>query len=219
MLSAPRRLDITDSMVTYFTFQQEVLQSVVVKAELGVYIKRPTTYSTRKTLVLIERLHRRGTENVSRKRIRLDADHTGRWYTFDLTKVVMKWIKNPQKNLGVRIVATDDDGRGIAIVTPENEEEEAYVSTFQWLSDTLVDPVLQTISRAKAFCKSINKYVVCNALPCFVCYSALFPSNPLLTAFQINFFAAASVYFTYNVYIFLPSICVIFANMADMNDA
>ncbi len=55
-------------------------------------------------------------------------ENTGDWLTeIDVTKQVREWIEQPEINLGLKVEVTDYHGNRLAIIAPENDEEEAHV--------------------------------------------------------------------------------------------
>lgn len=117
--------------MTYFSFQPEVEQSIIWKAHLGVYIKRLDSPSDRLTYILVNKVRRNKRPiRVAKKKIILNNNESncGTWHEFDIRKVVTKWIKQPHTNLGLQIMAMDNHGNPLAIINPDTEEEEAYVS-------------------------------------------------------------------------------------------
>jgi hypothetical protein len=116
--------------VCFFEFQSDVDASDIVSAKLGVFVRRVATSTNTITMFLIYKVkpRRRGNILIKRKRITLNAGDTNKWYRFDVDAVVKSWVRNPHSNYGLQIMIFDDYGHSLAIVNPENKEEELYVS-------------------------------------------------------------------------------------------
>jgi len=65
---------------------------------------------------------------VHRRRIYLDDRDTGRWHHFSFLAQVRRWVANPQSNQGLFVQATDSRGEPLAVIQPNSNDEEPYVS-------------------------------------------------------------------------------------------
>ena len=59
------------------------------------------------------------------------ATGTGKWYHFDVTRLVQNRIKNRRRNLALKVECTDFQGNPLAIIVPHNEQEELYVRNYR----------------------------------------------------------------------------------------
>jgi len=65
---------------------------------------------------------------VHRRRIYLDDRDTGRWHHFRFLGLVRRWIANPHSNQGLFVQATDSRGEPLAVIQPNSDAEQPYVS-------------------------------------------------------------------------------------------
>ena len=65
---------------------------------------------------------------VHRRRIYLDDRDTGQWHHFSFLAQVRRWIANPHSNQGLFVQATDSRGEPLAVIQPNNADEQPYVS-------------------------------------------------------------------------------------------
>ena len=108
----------------------------IVSATFGVYIRRATraAHAHMATWVLVYAL-RAVTPGqppdrrlVHRRRIYLDDRNTGRWHHFSFLAQVRRWIANPHTNHGLFVQATDSRGEPLAVIQPNSDDEQPYVS-------------------------------------------------------------------------------------------
>lgn len=111
----------------------------VISANMGIYLKlRNTTSHTPQstapvTWLLIYRIFRgpdgRFQTALQRKRkIFLTPQDTGKWQYFDVRTIVEHWIRNPEQNYGVQIIASDFRGEPLATLPTANQTEDVLVS-------------------------------------------------------------------------------------------
>ena len=122
-----------------FNFSSGILDSSVTRADFYVYIRHFRPVVEESSLMLIFQLL--PPKRDKRSKMRVDqaprliekqkfslGTGTGQWYHFDITRLVHKWIKRPDKNLGLKVECDDDSqGNPLAIIAPRNEQEELYV--------------------------------------------------------------------------------------------
>ena len=135
-ISAPEdkvNVNYRSDNVIYFDLNSETLTSSVVKATLGLYVRRPTDVPARLvTPMTIDKVLSRTEKNACRfkyKKINLNRmkGTTDKWYTFDVTRMVQNWIANSSTNFGLHIQSDPVDGRSLVITHP-GDDESAYVS-------------------------------------------------------------------------------------------
>ena len=136
LFSAPARLGINESDVLYFTFTQKVMGSRIHRAMFYVYIKKPRNLHKSYIRIRVFQVHlpkqpgQAHTETqVGREKINIRAG--SRWCSFDLKTVVEDWImsRNPEDNFGLlKVVAEDHRGRSLAILHPQEEVDQPFVS-------------------------------------------------------------------------------------------
>ncbi len=117
---------------------RDMSEATVTDAKLYVYLKDsprlPKKRIRRKFMFFVwERLPPKPDTNgpsqrlLERRTLEL-LENTGDWFeAIDVTKEVQKWIAEPEKNLGITVESTDYFGNRLAIIAPENDEEEAHV--------------------------------------------------------------------------------------------
>ena len=136
-ISAPANMSINDTQACFFKFSNDILgsRSQVQNATFGVYIKAPSVPGVMYTYILVYVLgppshhHNHLRQHlIHQKKINLNQEQTMKYYKFDLTRQVNNWIKWPDSNWGIKVMASDSQGTPLAIVSPQNPEEEAYVS-------------------------------------------------------------------------------------------
>ena len=122
-----------------FRFQTDIANDDIVSATFGIYIRPARTQQgagrpRMATWVLVYALWAgapgRPPERrlVHRRRIYLDQRDTGRWHHFSFLALVRRWIANPHSNRGLFVQATDGRGEPLAVIQPNNDEEQPYVS-------------------------------------------------------------------------------------------
>jgi len=118
-------------------FQSDIVHDDIVSATFGVYIRRATHTAQRPrmaTWVLVYALRAVVPSGpperrlVHRRRIYLDDRDTGRWHHFIFLAQVRRWIVNPQSNQGLFVQATDSRGEPLAVIQPNSDQEQPYVS-------------------------------------------------------------------------------------------
>ena len=118
-------------------FQSDIVHDDIVSATFGVYIRRATHTAQRPrmaTWVLVYALRAVVSSGpperrlVHRRRIYLDDRDTGRWHHFIFLAQVRRWIVNPQSNQGLFVQATDSRGEPLAVIQPNSDQEQPYVS-------------------------------------------------------------------------------------------
>ena len=127
-----------------FDFSFE-FDSTVTKAEFYVYV-RPIAQprlSRQMTMLLVHHLlppktNRRNNNNKVNRKTRLIqkqrlnlATGTGKWYHFDITRLVQNRIRNRRRNLALKVECTDFQGNPLAIIVPHDEQEELYVRNYK----------------------------------------------------------------------------------------
>ena len=128
-----------------FDFSFDVLDSTVTRAEFFVYV-RPIAQpplNGQTTMILVHLLppktNRRNNNNnkVNRKQRLIQkqklplATGTGKWYHFDITRLVQNRIRNRRRNLALKVECNDFQGNPLAIIVPHNEQEELYVRNYR----------------------------------------------------------------------------------------
>jgi len=120
-----------------FRFQSDMVPNDIVSATFGIYIRRAAhaAQSPRMaTWVLVYALWAVAPGQpperhlVHRRRIYLDDRDTGRWHHFSFLAQVRRWVADPRSNQGLFVQATDSRGEPLAVIQPNNNEEQPYVS-------------------------------------------------------------------------------------------
>ena len=129
-----------------FDFSFDVLDSTVTRAEFYVYVRPiaqpPVNKQTTMLLVyqlLPPKTNKRNNNNnrvtrnprlIQKQRLPL-ATGTGKWYHFDITRLVQNRIRNRRRNLALKVECNDFQGNPLAIIVPYNEQEELYVRKYK----------------------------------------------------------------------------------------
>ena len=117
-----------------FDFSFDVLDSTVTRAEFYVYIRPiaqpPVNKQT--TMLLVSQLlppktNKRNNNNnnrvarkpriIQKQRLNL-ATGTGKWYHFDITRLVQNRIRNRRRNLTLKVECNDFQGNPLSIIVP-----------------------------------------------------------------------------------------------------
>ena len=131
MLAAPPELNVTAPNAIYFDMTDG---GDIKQAKLGLFIRRVETTQNKETLILLYTL---GIDKTTNRLDRVHYDHiplvlnstnTGRWYEFDVTGPVKSWIRDPNSNYGMAVVANDMNGHPLVVTTPSNSGERENVS-------------------------------------------------------------------------------------------
>jgi len=117
-------LMLNSSNSFYFNFKPEVARSRIIRARLYIYaLPSPTNRShAHLTLSVVQPSRRPGSPAGyvnfrDPRRVRLN-NRKGKWFSWDVTSLVERWIKRPDENVGLRIVIVDNDGNHVAVVHP-----------------------------------------------------------------------------------------------------
>lgn len=66
-------------------------------------------------------------QHILKSPVRYKKTTSSGWFELKMAHIVHHWAKQPDQNRGVVIQAFDSEGRNV-VVTPENTDEEQYVS-------------------------------------------------------------------------------------------
>jgi len=132
---ANRLLDSTQqNYICYFSFPMSEIHQVsqIVRVTFGIYV-RPVVYNPASspphpTWLLVYMLRSTGERRLLKKRLlTLSGRETGRWYYFHIQpNDIAHWINEPSSNYGLQVQSSNGRGEPLAIVTPQNDNEEPF---------------------------------------------------------------------------------------------
>lgn len=121
-----------------FTFSSELTADQVISAQLGLYIRERNEERRRgdggpATWILIYRVGRpqRATSTTDKvlyrkRKIFLNSVDTGRWYYFDVKTLLDFWIRQPESNFGIQVIASDSTGQPLAVLPTTNDNDDVF---------------------------------------------------------------------------------------------
>ena len=119
--------------MVYFDLKSDAIRSSIVKATLGLYVRRPRGEGPQNvTYMIIDKFLSNADDKKCRfkyKKINYSKrSSTGKFYLFEVTRMVQKWIDNPDSNFGLLVESnTLHDGKPMVVTNPGPNEAE-YVS-------------------------------------------------------------------------------------------
>ncbi|XP_064455964.1 growth/differentiation factor 8-like [Ornithodoros turicata] len=112
----------------YFRFSESVLNHRVSKAHLWLYVSPNTTHSSA-VWVTLYKVARGSLGELHLHKVRAKEEKVhlrqGFWVQIDVQKLVSRWFRRPEENLGIVAHAYDQDGRRIHITTDPPPQQDA----------------------------------------------------------------------------------------------
>jgi TGF-beta propeptide len=116
-----------------FRFQPDLRREDVVKATLGIYIRRHpnTRFDNQPTMILLYRRLGLRDRIMYRppRQIIIGPSLTDQWHHYNVRNAVHDWLHNPSSNFGFEVMAADSNGNPLVVVNPSDPKDEPFVST------------------------------------------------------------------------------------------
>jgi hypothetical protein len=118
-----------------FRFQPDLRREDVIKASLGIYIRRHanTRFDNQPTMILLYRRQGLRDRVMYRppRQIMISPSFVDQWYHYNVKSAVLDWLENPSSNFGFEVMAADSNGNPLVVVNPTDPKDEPFVSTRQ----------------------------------------------------------------------------------------
>jgi len=113
-----------------FQFPPEMRREDLVKATLGIYLRRhpSTQYSNQSTRIVVQQVVRSGVKVIDSLPIQINDASIDRWYRFDVLSDVRKWLQIPSVNLGLVVTFDDNKLNSLVVVDPIDPDVRQFVS-------------------------------------------------------------------------------------------